>query len=57
MILEDTVLLTSRYHFANQRIAKQSLSYRHRNVKMHKDENSSFVSTEFLIGLNSHQIL
>ena len=57
MISEDTVLLTSCYHFANQRIPKQSLSYTHRNVRMHKDENFSFVSTEFLIGLNSHQIL
>ena len=58
MISEDTVLLTSRYHFANQRIPKQSLySYMHWNVRMHKDKNFSFVSTEFLIGLNSHQIL
>ena len=57
MISEDTVLLTSRYHFVNQRIPKQSLSYMHRNVRMHKDENFSFVSTEFLIGLNSHPIL
>ena len=57
MISEDTVLLTSGYHFANQRIPKQSLSYMHWNVRMHKDVSFSFDSTEFLICLNSHQIL
>ena len=39
MISEDTVLLTSGYHFANQRIPKQNLSYMHWNVRMHKDVN------------------
>ena len=34
MISEDTVLLTSRYHFVNQRIPKQNLSCMHWNVRL-----------------------